>query len=98
MSYARRVDDGQKAIVKAFREMGCTVLHLFREGDDAPDLLVGTCGIDQLVEVKSANGSLSEGQFKFHQDWRGSRPVVIRTVKEAALLVGEMGERARRKA
>ena len=95
MTFARRVDENHGLIKKAFEQCGCSVLDLFRLGGNAPDLLVSCCGIDQLVEVKSDGGRLSDGQEEFHRDWRGSKPRVIRTVKEAALLVSDMGARAR---
>ena len=95
MTYAREVDANHGLIKKAFEQCGCTVVDLFRVGKGAPDLLVGICGIDQLVEVKSDGGVLSEGQEEFHRAWRGSKPRVVRTVKEAALLVSDMGARAR---
>lgn len=96
MTYARKVDSNHALIKKAFEQMSCTVVDLFRVGKDTPDLLIGCCGIDQQVEVKSDGGVLSKGQESFHRHWRGAKPRVIRTVKEAALLVGEMGERARK--
>jgi hypothetical protein len=96
--YARKVDLNHALIRGALRQMGCSVRDVFMVGKDYPDLHVGVCGIDQLVEVKSDGGALSTGQEKFHRDWRGAKPRVIRTVKEAALLVADMGQRARRKA
>ena len=49
-----------------------------------------------MVEVKSEDGKCTDGQLKFHREWNG-RPIrVVRTVKEAAVLVGDMGAAGRR--
>ena len=93
---ARRVDTNHATVKKAFKKMGCSILDLFRVGDGCPDLLIAVSGVDQLVEVKSENGEVEWEQAEFHAEWRGAKPVVIRTVEEAVLLVADMGERARK--
>jgi len=65
------------------RELGASVVDLGDVGDNVPDLIVGFCDRDFLVEAKSAKGKLSDGQSEFARTWRGSPPIVLRT-KEAA--------------
>jgi hypothetical protein len=97
MTYARRVDGNHSLIKTAFLQMGCSVADFARLGGGVPDLLVGIPGMNMLVEVKSKSGKLTPEQAKFHAEWKGPK-AVVRTVQEAAELVGKMGEWARRKA
>lgn len=79
--YAAHRDKYEPEIVKAFREGGATVLYL--SIPDAPDLLVGYCGVDHLVEAKTHNAMPSEDQAKWHKAWRGRPVEVIRTAAHA---------------
>lgn len=93
--HARKVDDNHAVIAAAFRAAGASVLDLHVVGKDCPDLLVGVCGIDQLVEVKNPmqqpnKRKLREGQAEFQRTWRGRKPVVIETVTQAIQLVADM--------
>lgn len=82
MRLAARVDNNQKAIVKAFRACGASVLSLAQIGKGCPDLLVAlpngqTC----LVEVKNGDKPPSQQQLtsqqeKFHATWKGAIVVV----------------------
>lgn len=78
---AAKVDDNQKEIVKALRNMGCSVQHLHSVGAGCPDLLVGYKGFNILLEVKDGNKSpsqqkLTPDQIIWHRDWRGHVDVV----------------------
>jgi len=75
-----KTDANQSQVVGWYEELHCSVIDLHELGHNIPDLLVG-CGkvCDQLVEVKTESGELTEGQAVFHRDWRGKPPVVIRT-------------------
>lgn len=96
MTFARKIDKNHGLIRLAFEQMGASTMDIFRLGNNYPDILVGVCGIDQLVEVKSEDGKCTDGQNKFHREWNG-RPIrVVRTVKEAALVVADMGAARRR--
>ena len=87
-----RTDANQHAIVKALRKCGATVHLLHREGRGCPDLLVGYRGINLLVEVKTAKGTLTKREAKWHQGWRG-QVEIVRTVGEAIeLLRGSDGQ------
>lgn len=99
--HARKVDANHAAIVAAFRAAGASVLDLHVVGNDCPDLLVGVCGIDQLVEVKDgakvlSARKLSDGQAEFQRTWRGRKPVVVETVEQAVQLVELAKHEARR--
>jgi hypothetical protein len=83
---ARRVDDNQKEIVQAARQMGASVLPIHELGKGAPDLLIGWRGKNYLVEAKDGNKSpsrrkLTEDEEFFHTTWRG-QVVIINSVSE----------------
>jgi Holliday junction resolvase len=82
-----KVDANQREIVKALRKLGCSVQSLASLGAGCPDLLVGTHGVNLLLEVK--DGSLPPSRRKltieeelWHKYWRGSVRV-IESVDEA---------------
>lgn len=88
---AAKVDDNQKEIVKALRNMGCSVQHLHSVGAGCPDLLVGYKGFNILLEVKDGNKSpsqqkLTPDQIIWHRDWRGHVDVV-NSIDSAVLAV-----------
>jgi hypothetical protein len=81
MRRAAKIDANQTAIVKALRQMGCTVQHLHSVGDGCPDLLVGAHGVTLLVEVKDGSKPpsarrLTPDQEIWHRSWTGG-PVAI---------------------
>jgi hypothetical protein len=65
MRRAARVDANHAAIVAAYRQFGYLVLSLAGLGDGVPDLLVSRRGQLQLVEVKTATGTLTPDQQQF---------------------------------
>lgn len=74
-------------------QMGCTaadVHHVPR----FVDWVVGACGVTDLVEVKTEDGQPSPRQKTFARDWRGSRPVQIRTLDDVIGHVRSMRLRA----
>ena len=81
MKRAAKVDANHAEIVEAFRKLGATVLDLSRVGGGCPDLLVGVRGVNILVEVKTARGTLRDSQQKFFDGWRG-QCCVVRSVAE----------------
>jgi len=89
MRRAAKIDANQTAIVKALRQMGCTVQHLHSVGDGCPDLLVGAHGVTLLVEVKDGTKPpsarrLTPDQEAWHRSWTGG-PVAIVTDLEGAV-------------
>jgi hypothetical protein len=83
MRHAARVDDGQQAIVDALRSIGVKVyisglpLDLLCAVRN-PDGSWRTC----LIEVKDADGRLTNAQVKFIAEWPGEVHVV-RSPQEA---------------
>jgi hypothetical protein len=92
MRYDSRVDENQSGLIQAARDMGASVLLLHRVGMGCPpDILIGYHGIDQLVEVKTVKGELSDGQAKFIREWNGRKVKVARTVHDIISIVLAMG-------
>lgn len=80
-----------------FESLGCSVADLSKVGFGVSDLLVGCAGVDQLVEVKTADGELEKSQIAFANRWRGSQPRIYRTIDDAIAIVADMRKRARAK-
>jgi len=86
--YAKRVDSNQKEIVKAFKDLGCSVFDTSRVAGGFPDLVVGKHQITCLVEVKQSEKSkYTSAQELFMMNWRGSAVVRINDVDGAIRLV-----------
>lgn len=97
-----RSDDNQKAIDKALRSIGATVLCLGNVGNGCPDRLVGFRGENHLLETKNKTtgksmsraikdrGQLNDGQVKFHESWQGRKPVIVFDVDEALKAIGAL--------
>ena len=81
---AHRVDKNQPQIVKAFRQMGCTVQHLHMVGKGCPDILVGYGGKNYLFEIKKAakrkttdpSKKLTPDERIWHTVWRGQVGII----------------------
>lgn len=89
MRRAAKIDANQPEIVKALRQMGCTVQPLHTVGDGCPDLLVGAFGVTLLIEVKDGTKppsarKLTSDQEIWHRAWTGG-PLVIVTDIEGAI-------------
>lgn len=91
--YRRRADVNHGAIRLAFSHLGCSVQDLRLVGAGCPDLLIGYCGQNQLVEVKKPRGPRAKAddrkdtQKDFAATWKGSAPAIVRTVDDAQQLV-----------
>jgi Holliday junction resolvase len=85
--YKKRVDNNQLEIIKAFQNMGATVLNLSTVGKGCPDLLIGYKNISVLVEVKSKTGKFTEPQLKFMEQWQGGAVNRIDSVDGAIRLI-----------
>jgi len=71
--YARRTDANHSEIVKAFRDMGCSVFDSSRVAGGFPDIIVGRNGITVLVEIKTdSKKKFTAAQDAFMLNWRGS--------------------------
>ena len=86
---ARRVDANQQEIVDALCAVGCSVLDLSAVGRGCPDLAVSDRnGNLLLMEIKTEKGKLNKRQERWHREWKGSPPFVVRSVDEALRAVG----------
>jgi hypothetical protein len=84
-----RRDSVEAEVVRAFIDLGCTVWRI----DRPVDLLVGCCGANHLVEVKSGDKgygkALNGNQAFFAETWRGGRVFIARSQDDAVALVQE---------
>ena len=91
MTRPRAVDANQAEIVKALRDMGCTVQLLHKVGQGCPDLLVGFRGTNLLIEVKDGRKIPSErklrpAQVEWHAGWKG-QAAVAESVDDAVRII-----------
>ena len=85
--YAKRVDSNQKEIVKAFKELGCSVFDTSRIGQGFPDLVIGKNQITVLCEIKKDNkAKFTAAQDLFMMNWRCSTAVRISDIDRAISL------------
>jgi hypothetical protein len=71
--YARRTDANHSDIVKAFRDLNCSVFDTSRVAGGFPDIIVGKNGITVLVEIKADNKKkFTAAQDMFMLNWHGS--------------------------
>lgn len=84
MRRAAKRDSAEKAIVDALRACGWSVEYLNIDG--GPDLLLGKGGETHLVECKTGNKKVRPNQQDWHERWRGSPVLVIRTAAQAVSL------------
>lgn len=91
--YARRRDGNHASLVTCFVQLGCTVADLSHAGIAGwPDIVVGCCGMERLVELKNpetryGRAGLNKNQQAFSRDWRGGPVFVASTPDEVAALV-----------
>jgi Holliday junction resolvase len=90
---AAKVDANHTEIVKGLRQSGCTVLDLSAVGKGCPDLLIGRCGYNLLMEVKDGSKpksarKLTGDQIAFFAKWRGNVQVV-KSLQEAIDIINE---------
>lgn len=88
MRRAAKIDANQPEIVKALRQIGCTVQPLHTVGDGCPDLLVGAFGVTLLMEVKDGDKvpsarRLTEDQIVWHGRWTGGPLAVVTDIESA---------------
>lgn len=86
-----KLDRNHNEIVQALRQMGCSVQSLAAVGGGVPDLLVGICSVNVLIEVKDGEAApsarkLTPAQHEWIKGWRGAVGIVT-SVAEAVVLV-----------
>lgn len=88
-------DGNHSTIAKAYTDAGCSVFDAHKVGQGFPDLVVGIAGRTYLVEVKNPAGRnrVEKSQTKFSAEWRGSKPVVVRSVADVAEHVSDVRSR-----
>lgn len=83
MRIAAKIDANQNEIVKALRQVGCTVQSLASTGKGVPDLLVACpTGCLYLMELKDGNKppsarKLTPDQVKWHAEWNSEVHIVL---------------------
>lgn len=90
MRLAARTDANQAVIVDALRSIGASVeTSTARLGGGFPDLCVGYCGANFLIEVKNpeTRGKLNKKQREWIDEWQGQH-VIVETVTQALRAVG----------
>lgn len=90
----KRIDDNQREIVKAFRDMGATVQILSAIGKGCPDLLLGWRGQNYLIEIKNgkkppSGQRLTEHEQKFFDSWKG-QVCIINSIDNAVLFINSI--------
>lgn len=86
----KRVDNNQTQIVKALRDMGCTVEHLHAVGKGCPDIIVGFKARNFLLEIKDGDKKvLTPDQVNWHKLWKG-QVHVVKNEEEAKLLLWKL--------
>ena len=84
-------DANEVRIVWALELAGarCALLHPIQNRDNGiPDLLVGYREINYLLEVKRPGEKLKKHQERWHHLWPGLKPVMVRSIREAAEAIG----------
>ena len=89
-----RRDENEDVIVYALRAAGADVEFL--SAASVPDLLVGYQGNNYLVEIKTDKGRLSKGQKEWHDEWRGGKPVVIRSIDDVVEWLTQLSRQEQR--
>lgn len=82
-------DMNHDLLADLYRALGCSVFEV----NSVPgfvDLIVGAVGKTCLVEIKTEDGELTGKQKVFHRDWRGGRPVTVRTEGDVVNHVTQM--------
>lgn len=93
MRRAARVDDNQSEIVKAFRKLGATVTPTHMIGQGFPDIVVGYCGVNYLIEIKDGSKvpsqrKLTTDEQDWHDNWKGSVDIVESVSDVVSLING----------
>jgi len=89
-----KADNNQPEIVRAFRELGCSVQHLHAVGQGCPDILIGKYGLNLLVEIKDGKNMpskkrLTQDEADWHRQWRG-QVCIVESTKQAVALITKL--------
>jgi hypothetical protein len=94
MRVRARKDANHVDIVKAFRSLGVTVYDTAQLGAGFPDIAIGLCGHNCLVEIKDgekckSKQKLTADEAKFHDEWAGWIEIVT-SVDDVIKLVNKI--------
>lgn len=90
-----RPDANHGEIVGWYEALYCSVLDLHSVGFGCSDVLIGCAGVNDLVEIKTEDGELEPSQVRFNRDWRGRRPIIVRTQDDVIKHVISMRNRTK---
>lgn len=69
---AAKVDVNQPEVVAGLRKLGFSVL-IISQLKNCCDLVIGKDGRNWLLEIKpNSKAKLTEGEVKFHENWKGT--------------------------
>lgn len=93
---AKRTDANQTEIVKAFRDLGCSVFILSSVGKGCPDILVGYRNINFLFEIKDGKKpksarKLTECEKVFFEQWNG-QVSTISSIDDAVYFINRVNK------
>ena len=96
MRFRRRTDSNHAEIVRALKQIGCSVLDLSAVGAGCPDILIGYRGRNVLVEIKRwghidkpqgrHERETAERQKRFRDGWNGLPVAVVDSIEQAVLV------------
>jgi len=94
MRVRARKDSNHVEIVKAFRDLGATVLDTAQLGKGAPDIIIAMDRQTVSVEIKDGSKPpsarlLTTDEAKFHDEWKGWIEIVY-TVDDVVRIVNEI--------
>ena len=86
-----KVDANHAAVIKALRDAGFSAVSTAAVGNGFPDIVVGTDGLNLILEVKDGSKCksgqlLTEPEVKFFSDWKGFA-VVVNSPEQAVIVV-----------
>ena len=87
MTRAKRVDNNHKEIVQGLRDCGFLVKDTSAYGKGFPDCIVAGGGRVVMLEIKNGNAKLTDAEKEFHHDFAGLGVYVVRSLREAIIIM-----------
>ena len=89
MTHAKKVDNNQKEIYAALRQVYATVIDLSGVGKGIPDSLIIYRNQLYLIEIKNGKNGLTKAQKEFFMKVYGCDKIgVVKTPEEALRFIG----------
>lgn len=89
-------DANHSELSAVYEQCYCSVKDTSMVGGGFPDAVIGCAGRTELVEFKTADGTLTPPQQTFTRDWRGSSVRIVRTREDVIEHVQCIRERVAR--